>query len=81
VSSKFLESSCTLALGVFKVRVIIATYEAVFLGKKNSVPAVGRIVLLLGMCVYQCSSLQPLSNPIGGALGLPSAAIPSSRLL
>jgi len=81
VPSRFLENSRTLDLGVFKVRVVVATCEEVFLGKKNSVSEIGRIVLLLGMCVYQCFSQQPLSNPIGGALGLPSAAIPSTRLL
>jgi hypothetical protein len=45
VSSRFLENSCTHALDVFKIRVLIATYEAVFLGKKNSVSEIGRIVL------------------------------------
>lgn len=36
------------------LRVVINTYEAVFLGKKNAVSEIGRIALLLGMCVYQC---------------------------
>jgi hypothetical protein len=45
VSSRFFENSCTVALGVFKVRVIIATYEAVFLGKKYSVSEIGGMVL------------------------------------
>jgi hypothetical protein len=52
VSSRFLENSCTIALGVFKVRVIIAMYEAVFLGKKYSVPEIGGMVLFFrDVCV------------------------------
>ena len=59
---RFLENSCTLALGVFELRVIIATCEAVFLGKKNSMSEIGRIVLLLAMCVCISVSRSSLSR-------------------
>jgi TRAP-type mannitol/chloroaromatic compound transport system permease small subunit len=80
VAPRFLENSYTLALGVFIVRVI-AMYETVFLRKNDLVSEIGRIVFLLGMCMYHCFSQEPLSYPIGGGLGVPSAAIPSTRLL
>jgi hypothetical protein len=81
VAPRILENSYTLALGVVKVRVIIAMYEAAFLRKNNLVSEIGRLVFLSGMCVYHCFSQQPLSYPIDGALGFPSATIPSTRLL
>ena len=63
VSSRFLENSCTLALDAFKIRVVIATYEAVFLGKKKSVSEFGRVVLLSEMvCVsmfFSAACLEP----------------------